>query len=248
MNATTNYHRGAVIVSEAPQNGRRFTREEIGDLTTPGVLRCGIIRRGSDDRDAFGIFPSMIHFRPSCTPNVHQKWIEASGLMEFVAIRPIRLGDILCISRDIQGLLLSRQDRSTQLQQYGIVCDCQACQPGNLITNGRRETIRRVIRDPPVPTAQAQLLLIRTALNLMAAEGLHHWRDTLFFDGFSLCAQVQDRANAQLWINKAWDQTSITLSPQDSRRQEVTALRTNPTSWHRWAESPPAILFPPPAL
>ena len=34
-------------------------------------------------------------------------------------------------------------------------------------------------------------------------EGLSHFRETLFFDGYKLCEEAGDRNNAMLWLKQA---------------------------------------------
>jgi hypothetical protein len=54
-------------------------------------------------------------------------------------------------------------------------------------------------------------------------EGLYHYRDTLFYDGFMVCANAGDGNNAMLWLKKAYHAAVAVVGDDDSR---VTGMKT----------------------
>jgi len=102
---------------------------------------------GSRRHISYGIFPTITGFSSSCVPNLHYHW--DSEYMQLRAVQDIQAGTKLCISYDIDGLLLKRQARQADLlRRYGIRCVCQVCN-GNeaeiLESDQRRERVLPVV-------------------------------------------------------------------------------------------------------
>jgi hypothetical protein len=56
----------------------------------------------------------------------------------------------------------------------------------------------------------------------LGRDGLYHYRDTLFYDGYLVCADAGDGNNAMLWLRRACDAVAAVVGSDDSR---VTSLR-----------------------
>jgi hypothetical protein len=55
-------------------------------------------------------------------------------------------------------------------------------------------------------------------------DGLYHYRDTLFYDGFVVCANAGDGNNAMLWLNRAYDAAVAVVGNDDPRVMELRNL------------------------
>jgi hypothetical protein len=55
-------------------------------------------------------------------------------------------------------------------------------------------------------------------------EGLYHYRDTLFYDGFMVCANAGDGNNAMLWLHRAYHAAVAVVGDDDSRVTGMKAL------------------------
>jgi hypothetical protein len=88
-------------------------------------LRNGMMFIDGYGVEAFGIFPRIASFPPSCTPNLHLHW---TGIrMQLRAVCDIPANTMLSIFCDIDRILEPRRVRHSKLlNTYGINCQCRA--------------------------------------------------------------------------------------------------------------------------
>ena len=78
---------------------------------------------------------------------------------------------------------------------------------------------------------------------------MHHYRDTLLFDGYCLCLLAGDGNNAMLWLRQAYDAVAAVVGRQDPQAHRLATLVNTldltqpPFNQPQWIP-----LGPPPAL
>lgn len=176
------------------------------------ALPCGYDNVDGTGRKLAGLLLLAARFNHSCVPNVTFKWDSQAGVMRFCALSAISRAQELCIAYDVSSLLFTRDARRARLQgSSGFLCHCPACIIENRDSDDRRVALYKAIVQPPQRSpreTQIEFLSRRyaqicTALTLLRMEGLSHFRETLYFDGYKLCEEAGDRNNAMLWLEKA---------------------------------------------
>lgn len=215
-----------------------------------------------------GLFFMACRFNSSCIPNVHQHWDGTSMTMQFRAMTDIQPNQELYICYSIRNLTHRRAERRARIQQTcGYECQCVVCLQPNADSDARRERVGRALgiqnRDayaaviPNVSTHNArgrikglskiQFNMVIGALRDLDRERMHHYRDTLLYDGYSICVAAGDGNNAMLWLRRAYEAVVAVVGPQDPRAQmvvaELNAMPRQQFYWDGWVE-----LGPPPVL
>lgn len=207
-------------------------------------------------------------FRSSCSPNVQFAWIESKAAMRFWTLRQIEASEELFVSYDVGGLLKTREERIRRgCDKFGDHRGCIPCRQATYASDRERAWLGSVILPPPntdslmdsialvssnLPnyTRSKQTLQVKRALDGLRSEDLHFYRDTLLYDGFTLCARSNDRNNAMGWLAMA-KQAAITSAANGDARDrlklnDMTIWEANPDRYPNWGKGPQTMVEGPP--
>lgn len=182
------------------------------------ALRCEV-----NNAHLAGLFLMGSRFNSSCTPNVHQHW--NGNFMQFRAMTDIQPNQELCICYNIRKLTLPRAERRVEIEGAGgYECRCSACLHPNHGSDARRASIGEAlaIHDPnDLERVLQNFNIIHRAIQALQQEGIHHYRDTLLYDGYLVCLTAGDINNAVLWLERAYEAAVLVVGIEDPQAQRV---------------------------
>jgi len=196
-----------------------------------GIFKTNCLPCGQNDEhtsaEMGGLFLVGSRFNSSCVGNINNRWSKVKGILEFRALRPISVGEELCIT--YTSPVAERAIRQRDLKaKFGFTCACEACalkgteskqsdarrrSLDHLVNNGFARAFRRI--GPEDILAEAF-----EGLRLVKREKLFVYEWHFYFDGFEICAKVSDWENAKKWAGKAYEASCAVYGEEISAEEK----------------------------